>query len=169
MCWRLYKDVKKGASVADLEELYRRRYRSFLRVARLISGDDARAHDAVQDGFASALKGRRSYRATGSLEGWVWRAVVHASTRHRHGDELPLPDEEPVPATNGSVTSEDRALRVWIAALPDRQRLAVFLRYYADLDYRSIAAALEIEVGTVSATLAAAHTALRKALGEVPR
>jgi DNA-directed RNA polymerase specialized sigma24 family protein len=39
----------------------------------------------------------------------------------------------------------------------------VFLRYYADLDYRSIAEALEIEVGTVSATLSAAHTALAAA------
>jgi len=165
---RLDKNVEKGASVADLEALYRSRYRSFLRVARLISGDETRAHDAVQDGFAAALKGRESYRGTGTLEAWVWRAVVHASTRHRHGDELPLADEEE-PTTNGSVTSDDRTLRVWIAALPERQRLAVFLRYYADLDYRAIASALEIEVGTVSATLAAAHTALRKGLQEVPR
>jgi DNA-directed RNA polymerase specialized sigma24 family protein len=45
--------------------------------------------------------------------------------------------------------------------------LAVFLRYYADLDYRAIATALGIEVGTVSATLSAAHTALRRSLKEV--
>jgi DNA-directed RNA polymerase specialized sigma24 family protein len=44
----------------------------------------------------------------------------------------------------------------------------VFLRYYADLDYASIASALEIEVGTVSATLSAAHTSLRQMLREVP-
>ena len=42
-----------------------------------------------------------------------------------------------------------------IATLPERQRLVVFLRYYADLDYRTIADALEIEVGSVSATLVA--------------
>lgn len=51
----------------------------------------------------------------------------------------------------------------------ERQRLAVFLRYFADLDYRSIAAALDVEVGTVSATLAAAHAALRRSLQEVER
>jgi RNA polymerase sigma-70 factor, ECF subfamily len=152
--------------VAELEALYRERYRDFLRVARLITGDDARAHDAVQDGFAAALRGRESYRAEGSLAGWVWRAVVRSSTQQRPSVELPLPDEE-LAARNGSVTTEDRALRVWIAALPERQRLAVFLRYYADLDYRAIADALGIEVGTVSATLAAAHAALRKALQEV--
>jgi RNA polymerase sigma factor (sigma-70 family) len=54
-----------------------------------------------------------------------------------------------------------------IARLPERQRLIVFLRYYADLDYRSIAAALGVEVGTISAALASAHTAIRKALQEV--
>ena len=56
-----------------------------------------------------------------------------------------------------------------IALLPERQRLAIFLRYYADLDYRSIAEALGVEVGTVSATLATAHASLRKALTRVRR
>jgi DNA-directed RNA polymerase specialized sigma24 family protein len=40
----------------------------------------------------------------------------------------------------------------------------VFLRYYADLDYRGIAGVLEVTVGTVSASLAAAHATLRNAL-----
>jgi RNA polymerase sigma factor (sigma-70 family) len=55
------------------------------------------------------------------------------------------------------------------ADTPERQRLVVFLRYWADLDYRSIARALEIEVGTVSATLSSAHQTLRRALQEVPK
>ena len=53
-----------------------------------------------------------------------------------------------------------------LAALPERQRLAVFLRYWVDLDYRSIAVALDVEVGTVSATLNAAHANLRRSLKE---
>jgi DNA-directed RNA polymerase specialized sigma24 family protein len=40
----------------------------------------------------------------------------------------------------------------------------VFLRYYADLDYQTIADTLGIEVGTVGATLAAAHRMLRKSI-----
>ena len=51
----------------------------------------------------------------------------------------------------------------------ERQRLAVFLRYFADLDYRSIATALDVAVGTVSATLATAHAALRRAHEEAVR
>ena len=63
----------------------------------------------------------------------------------------------------------DADVRAWIASLPERQRLVVFLRYFADLDYRSIATALDVEVGTVSATLAAAHAALRRAYKEAVR
>jgi len=58
-------------------------------------------------------------------------------------------------------------IRRWIAVLPARQREAIFLRYFADLDYGTIAEALGIEIGTVSATLGAAHRSLRKKLQEV--
>lgn len=56
-----------------------------------------------------------------------------------------------------------------IAALPERQRLAIFLRYYADLDYAAIAASLGIKAGTVAAALHAAHNTLRKTLQEAIR
>jgi RNA polymerase sigma factor (sigma-70 family) len=52
-------------------------------------------------------------------------------------------------------------------ALPERQRLALFLRYYADLDYAAIAAALGISPGTVGALLHTARTSLRRTLEEV--
>ena len=58
-------------------------------------------------------------------------------------------------------------LRVALARLPDRQRTAVFLRYYADLDYAAIGDALGIHSGTVAATLNSAHTTLRTRLEEV--
>ena len=54
-----------------------------------------------------------------------------------------------------------------VAALPERQRLVLFLRYYADLDYVRIAQILGVRTGTVSASLHAAHKTLRKALNEV--
>ncbi len=54
-----------------------------------------------------------------------------------------------------------------LARLPERQRIVVFLRYYADLDYAAIGQALGIRTGTVSATLNAAHAALQIQLEEV--
>jgi RNA polymerase sigma factor (sigma-70 family) len=158
--------VTSGASVAELEELYRSRYRHFLHVANLIIGDRERAHDAVQDGFAAVLRARKSYRGAGPLEAWVWRAVVNVA-RKQAATRWPAPLDDREEDTADPEPSDGRVVRAWIAALPERQRLVVFLRYYADLDYRSIAGVLEIEVGTVSATLSAAHNTLRKALQEV--
>ena len=57
-------------------------------------------------------------------------------------------------------------LKSHLGALPERERVVVFLRYFADLDYAAIADILGIRIGTVSATLHAAHHALRRALDE---
>ena len=54
-----------------------------------------------------------------------------------------------------------------LVRLPERQRLVLFLRYFADLPYEAIADALEISPGTVAATLNAAHRSLRRRLQEV--
>lgn len=142
------------------------RYRQFLRVATAIGGDEDAGHDAVQEGFADVLRHRRSYRGDGPLEAWVWRAVVNAA--HRGSPRHPALVLDQEPATNGA-SGDERHIRPWLAALPERQRLAVFLRYYADLDYRTIASVLEVEVGTVSATLSAALTSLRRSLSEPVR
>jgi RNA polymerase sigma factor (sigma-70 family) len=135
------------ARARDLEEVYRLRYRHFLRVTTAITGDEDAGHDAVQEGFASALRHRKSFRGEGPLEAWVWRAVVNEARKARARRIEPVDWVETVTAANG-VSSDEAGVRAWIAALPERQRLAVFLRYYADLDYRSIADVLEIEVGT---------------------
>ena len=152
------------AVLNELEELYRVRFTDFLRVARAIVGDRERAVEAVQDGFADAISGRDGYRGEGPLGAWVWRAVVNAArkaTRRPLVEVRTLDDEtwEPAPAHPD--------VAPLVASLPERQRLAIFLRYYADLDYRTIAQVLEVEVGTVSATLAAAHAAVRSRLKEV--
>jgi RNA polymerase sigma factor (sigma-70 family) len=147
----------------ELEGLYRARHAHFVRVARAITGDPERAHEAVQDAFAEAIRSRRTFRGEAPLEAWVWRAVVNAARKalRRPLVEVGAATDElaPPPAL--------RELAPAVAALPERQRLVVFLRYYADLDYRTIAAALDVEVGTVSATLAAAHRAVRERLEEV--
>lgn len=141
------------------------RYPQFLRVATAIGGTEDAGHDAVQEGFADALRHRRTYRGDGPLEAWVWRAVVNAAHRGRakRAPFIPLSGEE---RAVGGEPSDAGAIRPWLASLPERQRLAVFLRYYADLDYKSIAAVLGIEVGTVSATLSQAHAVLRRSLSE---
>jgi RNA polymerase sigma-70 factor, ECF subfamily len=157
---------RKGASPAELEALYRDRFEHFARVASAICGEVDRGRDAVQAAFTTAVRERRSFRGSGPVEAWVWRIVVNEARRIAREPHVESLDTTSSAAANGHVGLELGAL---IAALPERQREALFLRYYADLDYRAIADVLGIAVGTVSATLSAAHQTLRKRLEEVRR
>jgi RNA polymerase sigma-70 factor (ECF subfamily) len=158
--------VIRGADPAEIESIYRARLADFRRVATAIVGDSERGSDAVQEAFGSALRKRKSFRGEGSLEAWLWRLVVNQARDELRASRRGL---VAAPAPNGSAPSEDARLAAAIAALPERQRLAVFLRYYADLDYASIAAALGVKGGTVAAALHAAHNTLRKTLQEAVR
>jgi RNA polymerase sigma-70 factor (ECF subfamily) len=142
----------------EIESLYRSHFRQFERVARAVTGDREAALEAVQEGFADALRHAGQWDGRGPLEGWVWRCVVNRARKARRRPLLgpPVNDDQ---ASNGGLDQTGLAVR--LAELPERQRLVVFLRYFADLEYREIAAALNIETGTVSATLHAAHSNLR--------
>jgi RNA polymerase sigma factor (sigma-70 family) len=156
---------RPGASLDELEALYRSRFDVFARVAASVTGNSERARDAVQDAFATAVRKRGSFRGEGALEAWVWRIVLNAA-RSDVRRSIPAVDHDEPAAANGH-PERDVELRVALARLPERQRIAVFLRYYADLDYAAIGEALGIRTGTVSATLNAAHVALRSRLEEV--
>jgi RNA polymerase sigma-70 factor, ECF subfamily len=156
---------RHGASLDELEALYRSRFDVFARVAASVTGDSERARDAVQEAFATAVRKRGSFRSDGPLEAWVWRIVLNAARSDRRRNTPAAESDEPR-AVNGH-PERDAELRVVLARLPERQRTAVFLRYYADLDYAAIGEALGIHTGTVAATLNSAHTALRTQLEEV--
>lgn len=148
--------------------LYRSRYPAFVRVARGITRDEQAAHDAVHDAFVRAVRHRRRLRRESSLESWVWRTVVNEA-RRRAGREARADRRralEAAPSSNGQPAHAE--VRALLARLPERQRLALFLRYYADLDYAAIARVLDVAPGTVAATLNAAHARLRTLLEEVP-
>jgi RNA polymerase sigma-70 factor (ECF subfamily) len=159
-----------GVTLEELEVLYRGESPRYVRAAAAITGSEQDGSDAVQEAFIQAIKNRRSFRAEAPLEAWVWRIVINQALAARRGRKPePDPGDQSHEQPSDELPDQDAAVRRWLAALPERQRLVVFLRYFADLDYRGIAAALEIEVGTVSATLAAAHEALRRSFQEVPR
>jgi RNA polymerase sigma-70 factor, ECF subfamily len=146
----------------ELEGLYRMEFVRFVRVATAITRDADAAADVVQEAFARAIKSHGKFRGEGPLEAWLWRIVVNEA-RRRGAPPATVVERAGEPVANGT-PAEGAAVRALVAALPERQRLAVFLRYYADLDYGTIAQVLGVETGTVSATLAAAHRSLRQAL-----
>jgi RNA polymerase sigma-70 factor, ECF subfamily len=155
----------RGATLDELEALYRRLFDVFVRVAASVTGDSERARDAVQEGFATAVRKRGSFRREGPLEAWVWRIVLNAARLDARRSVRAVGYDETA-AVNGH-PERDAELRVALARLPERQRTAVFLRYYADLDYAGIGQALGIRTGTVAATLNAAHATLHMHLEEV--
>src|SRR6266404_3952668 len=119
------------ASIRALEEVYRRRYRRFLRVAIAIVGSADAATDVVQEAFASALRHRHEFRGEGTLDAWVWRTVLNEArelsrTRRRH--QSVEPPERPAPADGAP--DDWPELRAAVAGLPTRQRDVLFLRHY---------------------------------------
>ncbi|TML11010.1 MAG: RNA polymerase subunit sigma, partial [Actinobacteria bacterium] len=62
-----------AVQLTELESVYRRDYRRFLRVAVAILRDETRAADAVQEAFAAAIRKQRQFRGEGPLEAWIWR------------------------------------------------------------------------------------------------
>jgi RNA polymerase sigma factor (sigma-70 family) len=153
--------------LAAIEHAYRDGYRRYLSLALGMLGDIDRARDAVQEAFAHAVRSRGDLQRMESLNAWLWRILVNVCRlEKRH--PLSGIDERHELEANGH-PSDWPEVRAVIAALPERQRLVLFLRHYADLDYDTIAQITGIERGTVAATLHAAHRKVRDALTEVHR
>jgi RNA polymerase sigma factor (sigma-70 family) len=157
---------RRGASLEELEQLYRSRVGELRRVAAAIVGDRDAALDVVQDAFATAVRQRGAFRGEGSLDGWLWRIVVNAARDElrRRARQAPV-----LLSGNGRVEDAAERVRAAVALLPEQQRLVLFLRYYADLDYRTIANSVGISPGTVGATLNTARESVRRHLEEVRR
>jgi RNA polymerase sigma factor (sigma-70 family) len=158
--------VEDRALLGQIEAIYEAGLERFVRTAAAITGDREAGRDAVHDAFVSAVRRRSAFRGEAGLEAWLWRIVIHAALRARQRATRAASTHEG--AVVDELTPENGALvRAQIALLPERQRLVLFLRYYADLDYQQIADTLGIRRGTVSATLHAAHASIRKAITEV--
>jgi RNA polymerase sigma-70 factor (ECF subfamily) len=159
-----------GAGLDEIEAVYRRRLPELRQVATAITGNREPGLDAVQDAFAMAVHRRTQFRREGSLEGWLWRIVVHTAQTAAARLAASTATRADLLETRREADDETDAglaeMRALVRELPDRQRLVLFLRYYADLDYVTIADTLEISAGTVGATLNQARQTLRRLMDE---
>jgi RNA polymerase sigma-70 factor, ECF subfamily len=160
--------LQATAAEPPLEAIYREHGPRFRRVARAIVHDAGVAEDVVQEAFAIAILRQRSYRGSGDPVGWVWRIVVNTavSRRRRRRVEEVLVHRDVGGAETSGAHGDDVRVRRYVARLPKRQKLALFLHYYADMDYDAIAGVLGISPGTVGKLLWDARTTLRKMLDE---
>jgi RNA polymerase sigma-70 factor (ECF subfamily) len=129
------------------------------------SGDAALAEDAVSEAAARALARWRRVGAMPDPSAWVYRVALNELRRRlrrtaRADELLNGADRPPVPEAL-------RDLDLWqaVAALPERMRLAVALRYLGDLPEAQIAELMGITRGGVSSLLAKAMGQLASTVG----
>jgi RNA polymerase sigma-70 factor, ECF subfamily len=149
--------MSMGGLESDLESLYRRRQGTFQVMFASVTGSVESARDVVQEAFAQALRDQDGFRGEGTLEGWVWRIALRVAVGSKGSRELAV-DE--VPEVAFVDESSDPVLAAAVRELPPQRRMAVFLRYFADLTYAEIGEVLGIAEGTVAATLSQAHQQL---------
>jgi RNA polymerase sigma-70 factor (sigma-E family) len=151
-------------------ELYAGYYNQLVRLALLLVHDLQTAEEVVQDAFEAMHKAWRRLRDSEKALSYLKQTVVNRSRsvlRHRKVIDMhppkPAPDE---PSAEHAVLTllERSAVVSALRALPERQREAIVLRYYADLSEADIARAMGISRGAVKSHTARAMAALKSAL-----
>jgi RNA polymerase sigma-70 factor (sigma-E family) len=170
----LVPDVRPAASSWDADrvvtEIYHGEYKSLVRLAVLLVHDVPTAEEVVQDAFEAMHTAWRRLREKEKALSYLRQAVVNRSRsvlRHRtvvdRNAPKPAPDEPS--AEHGALALIERsAVIAALRTLPDRQREAVVLRYYADLSEADIAATMGISRGAVKSHTARAMAALKSIL-----
>ena len=175
--------VKEGdeAAFEFLIHKFRRAMISFMyRMVR----NSAAAEDLAQEVFLRVYRSRQTYAANAKFTTWLYRIATNLAvnyardTRHERPDtsvSLDEPDRETgltVDVADASLTAEQSlvrrerlaAIRGHVHALPERQRLAVIMHKYQDMDYRRIAEVLQLSESATKSLLFRAYETLREKL-----
>ncbi|UWZ52423.1 SigE family RNA polymerase sigma factor [Dactylosporangium aurantiacum] len=141
---------------------------ALFRFARLLTGDDHRAEDLVQDVLARAYSRWGRIAGTERPDVYVRRMMVNAHRswwRRRSSREVTVEAvaEPPGTADEAADIAERDALWRLVRALPARQRAVIVLRYYEDMDDARIAEILDCSTGTVRTHAKRALDTLRAA------
>ena len=167
----------KNGGIGGLEFLVARYQSKAIRVAFLVTHDQALAEDVVQDSFMRIYRRIHQFDMSHPFEPYFLRSVVNASLNavkqsNRHlsldGD---LEHVEGLLAQAASVESDVEYIQIKqeiitsLARLEPRQRAVVVQRYYLEMSEKEMAAVLDIPSGTVKWLLNTARTKLRILLG----
>lgn len=103
------------------------------------------ADDCFQETFIAALRAYPRLRDDSNLRAWLFTiARSKAIDHHRAVRRAPLPVEEvPERAAPPPADAPNGDLWAAVAALPEKQRAAVVLRFVADLSHREIGEVME--------------------------
>ena len=108
------------------------------------------ADDVYQETWLAALRAYPRLTDATNLRGWMFtiahrKAIDHIRAGARRATPVAEPADLPeAPAVEGGAAVADQALWAAVAALPDKQRTAVALRFIADSAYAEIATTMQI-------------------------
>jgi RNA polymerase sigma-70 factor, ECF subfamily len=154
--------------------LVERHYRELYRYAFSVLREERSAEDAVQDAFERAFSalGRYSEERLRAmrLRPWMYKITLNvARNLLRRRREIPV--EEPSEA-GGAASDQDREAVMDVLAalgeLPERQRVAVTLRYLQDMPYAEISGVTGWPEGTAKTLVRRGLMRLRRSMVEEP-
>jgi RNA polymerase sigma-70 factor, ECF subfamily len=169
---------RAGAADGEaLAALYRHFHRRVLGLCRYLLGSETEAEDAASEVFARLPRAMNSYDSSLPFPRWLMSVTSHYCIdllRKRTVEKRlfgPAEADAPEPAAampsplQELLTSEARGeVRSAVAALPERYRLPLALRYYNEMSYDEIAATLELTRAHVATLIFRAKQELRRAL-----
>jgi len=148
--------------------------------------DRAISEELAQEVFLRVYRSRESYRAEAKFSTWLYRIATNLAVNHARDTkyertaqtlELDAPDTESGstpevadddPNVEQRMLREERmaAIRAQVAALPERQRMAVLMHKYQEMDYRQIGEVLKLSESATKSLLFRAYQTLRERLKE---
>jgi RNA polymerase sigma-70 factor (ECF subfamily) len=177
--------VKTGdeSAFAYLVQKYRRPMVGFM---YRLCHNPSTAEELAQEVFLRVYRARTSYEPSAKFTTWLYRIATNLAvnnardTRHERPENtvrLDEPDQETGKTpdlADDSLTAEEQilkrerlaAIRSKVNALPERQRLAVIMHKYQQMDYREIAGVLKLSESATKSLLFRAYETLREQLKE---
>ena len=172
-------DAAAAGSREAFDELVLRYQGPVLNLVRAMTAGDGDAEDLTQEAFVRAWRSIAAFRSDSTFRTWVFGIAINVVRTHR-GKRARLrrlfwspPAEEPFIDPLDRASADDGieaplAMREVIdralATLPEDMRAAVVLRDVQGLDYREIAASLDLPIGTVESRIFRARQRLRPLL-----
>ena len=159
------------SSASRLEELYVQHAPAALRLAYFLTGDREAARDLVQDAFVRMAGRFRHLRQPDAFDAYLRRTIVnlHASgLRRLRAERSSLAREAALSVPAAEEDAHGAHDEMWhaILSLPPRQRAAIVLRYYEDLNESQSAEILRCSVGALNQLVARAMANLRSSIGK---
>lgn len=159
----------KGGDRVAFEALIREHARAAGRLAYRLCGSRDDAEDIVQDAFVKAFFRLDTYRGDAAFRTWLLRivfAAAHDSLRNRarHGKAIDSARTQVRSETMPDPSQRERldAVRRAIEDLPAKQRAALHLKIYEDLDHSEIARVIGSTTASARVYLALARQSLRR-------